>query len=98
MDVKTAIATAKSYVQDVYTEERVTNLGLEEVQYDDLRGQWAITLGFSRPWNSPRTRAQEILEGLGGVSALKRCYKIITVANDGTVVAMKNRATEDVVE
>jgi hypothetical protein len=81
MDVKTAISTAKHYVQDVYADENVTDLGLEEVQYDDGLGQW-----------------KEVLESLGGVSALKRSYKVITVANDCTVVAMKNRAKEDLVE
>ncbi len=95
MDVKTAISTAKRYVQDVYADENVTNLGLEEVQHDDALGRWAVTLAFSRPWNTPRTRAQEVLESLGGVSALKRSYKIVTVADDGTVVAMKIRARED---
>jgi hypothetical protein len=35
-----------------------------------------ITLGFSRPWNTPRTRAQEVLENLGGITPLKRAYKV----------------------
>ncbi len=70
MDVKTAISTAKRYIQEVYAEENVTNLGLEEVQHDDALGRWSVTLAFSRPWNTPRTRAQEVLESLGGVSAL----------------------------
>jgi len=38
-----------------------------------------ITLGFSRPWNTPRTRAKEVLENLGGITPLKRAYKV-----DGT--------------
>jgi hypothetical protein len=100
MDVKEAIAAAKHYVKDVYSEEQVTNLGLEEVEHIGLptAGKWVITLGFSRPWNTPRTRAQEVLENLGAVSSLKRSYKVITIAEDGTVLSMKNRATADVAE
>jgi hypothetical protein len=92
MDVKEAIAAAKRYVQDVYAEESVTNLGLEEVEYDAVAGVWLVTLGFSRPWNTPRTRAQEVLEQLGSISPLKRSYKVITVADNGMVLSMKSRA------
>jgi len=74
MDVKEAIATAKSYVKDIYAEEEVTNLGLEEIEHLPQAGKWIVTLGFSRPWNTPRTRAQEVLENLGAVSPLKRAY------------------------
>jgi uncharacterized protein YdeI (YjbR/CyaY-like superfamily) len=95
MDVKEAIAAAKNYVRDVYSEEEVTNLGLEEVEHVQAVGNWVVTLGFSRPWNTPRTRAQEVLENLGAVSPLKRSYKVITISDDGTVLSMKNRARAD---
>ncbi len=98
MDVKQAIATAKQYVHDLYSEEDVTNLGLEEVEHVLQAGKWVITLSFSRPWNTPRTRAHEVLENLGAVSALKRSYKVVTVADDGTVLSMKNRAKADAFE
>jgi uncharacterized protein YdeI (YjbR/CyaY-like superfamily) len=98
MDVKEAIAAAKKYVNEVYAEEQVTNLGLEEVEHIPADGNWMVTLAFSRPWNTPRTRAQEVLENLGAVSSLKRSYKVITVADDGTVLSMKNRAKADAAE
>jgi hypothetical protein len=94
MDAREAIATAKRYVSEVYADEHVTNLGLEEIEHIPADGTWIITLGFSRPWNTPQTRAQEVLENIGGVSALKRSYKIITVNNDGSVLSMKNRPRE----
>jgi len=98
VDVKEAIARAKDYVKDIYAEEAVTNLGLEEVEHPAHTGNWVVTLGFSRPWNTPRTRAQEVLENLGAVSPLKRSYKVITIADDGTVLSMKNRTKVDAVE
>ncbi len=76
MDTKEAIAAAKKYVNEVYADEQVTNLGLEEIEHILAAGNWRITLAFSRPWNTPRTRAQEVLENLGGVSSLKRSYKV----------------------
>jgi uncharacterized protein YdeI (YjbR/CyaY-like superfamily) len=98
MDVKEAIAAAKKYVNEVYAEEQVTNLGLEEVEHLPASGNWVVTLGFSRPWNTPRTRAQEILENLGAMGSLKRSYKVITMAEDGTVLSMRNRAKADAAE
>jgi hypothetical protein len=98
MDVKEAIAAAKKYVNEIYADEQVTNLGLEEVEHALGDSKWVITLGFSRPWNTPRTRAQEVLENLGAVSSLKRSYKVITIADDGTILSMKNRARADAAE
>lgn len=98
MDVKDAIRVAKDYVNEVLTDEQVTNLGLEETEFDPASGCWSITLGFSRPWNTPRTRAQEVLENLGAVSSLRRSYKVITISHEGEVLSMKNRRKFEVAE
>jgi hypothetical protein len=98
MDVKDAIAAAKHYVNEVYDGEQATNLGLEEVEHSLGASNRVITLSFSRSWNTPRTKAQEILENLGAGSSLKRSYKVITIADDGTVLSMKDRARADAVE
>jgi uncharacterized protein YdeI (YjbR/CyaY-like superfamily) len=98
MDVKEAIAAAKSYLRDIYADEEVTNLGLEEVEHVQQPGLWVVTLSFSRPWNTPRTRAQEVLENLGAGSPLKRSFKVVTIAEDGTVVSMKDRVRADAAE
>jgi hypothetical protein len=98
MDEMEAVAAAKKFVNEIYADEKVTNLGLEEIEYMATRGNWVVTLGFSRPWNTPRTRAQEVLENLGAVSSPRRSYKVVTIAEDGTILSMKNRAKEDVSE
>jgi len=98
VDVREAIAAAKKYISEVYADEDVSNLGLEETEHDEARGRWVITLGFSRPWNTPRSRAQEVLENLGAVSPLKRSYKIITISDNGDIISMKNRPRSDATE
>lgn len=90
VDVLDAIQHAKDYVARVYADEGVTNLGVEETVRDDQRNGWMITVAFSRPWNTPRTRAQEVLENLGAASGQRRAYKTITVSGDGDVVSMTN--------
>jgi len=52
MDVKQAVATARTYIGELFADEGVTNLGLEEVEYDEPQGEWRVTLGFSRPWDT----------------------------------------------
>jgi len=54
MDVKEAVALAKKYVGEVFAGEPISDVGLEEVEFDDVAGIWAVTIGFSRPWETTR--------------------------------------------
>ena len=51
IDIKEAIRTAKTVVSDLLEGEAFSQLGLEEVQYDDRSNEWQITLGYNRPWD-----------------------------------------------
>jgi hypothetical protein len=74
MNVKEAVKAAKRWILDVMDDEQPTNLGLEEVEFDEAQGIWKITLGFSRPWNSSRNA----LSALAGETK-KRAYRTIIV-------------------
>lgn len=91
MDSLEAITTAKKYLADVYAEENITAVSLEEVEHDTATGRWLITLAFSRPWTTPRTRAQEVLENLGAVSPQRRSAKEIAMTEDGDVLSMRTK-------
>jgi len=54
MDVKEAIRLAKQYVTDLFIQEGIDQIGLEEVEFDDMNNTWLVTIGFSRPWDQPR--------------------------------------------
>jgi hypothetical protein len=84
-----AIAAAKAYLKEVFKEEQITEINLEEIE--NFGDRWLITLGFSRPWNTPRTRAQEVLENLGAASPVRRTQKVITLFDDGRIQSMKDR-------
>jgi hypothetical protein len=94
MNALEAIATAKKYLNEVFREEDITAITLEETE--NLGDRWIVTVGFSRPWNTPRTRAQEVLENLGAMTALRRAQKVVTILNDGTVISMKDRQRADI--
>ena len=82
MDVKLAVAIAKKHIAELFGEEEILNLGLEEVELDD-EGFWRITIGFSRPWN------RNVGSVLSGENS--RSYKIVVLSNkDGHVLSMKD--------
>jgi hypothetical protein len=91
MDMKEAIASAKRYVQELYADEGISNLGLEEIELSPGGDGWQVTVAFSRPWNTPRTRAQELLENLGAAPGLRRSYKVVTLGPSGGLISIKDR-------
>ena len=73
MDVKQAVAAAKQHVAELFANEGVAELGLEEVDFDEAREEWLITVGFARRWDV--AGVARILE-----SVPRRTYKIVVIA------------------
>ena len=89
MEVKEAVALAKQYLRDVFSEEKIDNLGLEEVEFDDAQHVWSITLGFSRPWDYNDVR-HTVAASLGVPG--RREYKIVRIDDrNKRTLAIKNR-------
>jgi hypothetical protein len=89
MDVKQAVATAKRYIEEVFADEGIADIGLEEVEFDDARNVWNITTGFSRerlPVDTPP---------LGAFLTARRrvrTYKVVRISDkSGKVLSVKNR-------
>ncbi|MDE2718004.1 MAG: hypothetical protein OXI33_13480 [Chloroflexota bacterium] len=85
MHLKAVAQTARNYVEDLFSEEGIINVGLEEIEFDEQRESWIVTVGFSRPWNQKNrlTAALELPE---------RSYKVLHIAdNDGRVLSLKDR-------
>lgn len=88
MNVKEAVALAKNYLADVFVDEQISNLGLEEIEYSDEDDAWLITLGFSRPWSVGRVGALSASLGLD----TSRFYKVVCISDgDGNLISIKNR-------
>lgn len=86
MDVKEAVDLAKKHVADLFAKEGVVNLGLEEVEYDEAREQWRITVGFSRAWDQ-----QSAVLAVLGSAGVKRTYKVVIIDRQGKAISVKNR-------
>lgn len=85
MDVKEAVIIAKNYVSNLFSDENISNLGLEEVEFDDKGEQWRVTIGFARPWD--KNSLSEVVKG----STFSRSYKVVAINEDGSVASVKDR-------
>jgi len=83
-EAKQAVNIAKQHLQEIYQDENLLNLGLEEVE-GSARVGWLVTLGFSRPWNNPSNQI------VASLSNPRRTYKIVSVASDGSIRSIKNK-------
>jgi hypothetical protein len=88
MDVKQAVTTAKTYVQDLFGGEEVSNLGLEEVEFDEAARRSKITIGFNRPWDEPRN----VFGAIAQATKPSRSFKVVTITDTtGEAVSVRNR-------
>ena len=96
MDVKEAARMAREYIANLFADENVEYVGLEEVEFDDLSSVWNITIGFYRSWDLPKPLFP-VLEVQKSPPPLKRrSYKIVRIRDhDGQVISVMNRALAD---
>ena len=77
MDVKKAVKTAKEYVSEIFEEEDVKRIGLEEVVFDTVKHGWKVTIGFQRSL---------------GIFSDQRIFKVVQIDDrTGQVVSMTHR-------
>ena len=86
MDAKEASRRAKQYVSQVYIDETIADVGLEEVEFDEPANLWRVTIGFSRPWNTKNTVAIALDRG-----RFERSYKVVCIDDEGNVMSLKDR-------
>lgn len=87
MDVKQAVTRAKQYLIELFADENLSNVGLEEVELDGDFDEWVVTIGFSRPWDQPAPRTNPFAP-----VSTARAYKVLRISNKlNDVVSVKNR-------
>ncbi len=85
-DLKTIVQQAKSTVLELFTDEGISNVGLEELEVSDDGTVYQVTIGFSRPWDYAKSPIAQIQGGIP-----KREYKVIKLTSDGTMMSINNR-------
>ena len=88
MDVKQAVRTAREYVVSLYDEEDIMDIGLEEVEFDELSDEWRVTIGFSRPWD----KENSVVPIPYSDARRPRAYKVVRIDDgDGQIISLKDR-------
>ena len=82
LDVKEAVRTAKEYVNDVFSDEDIRDVVLEEVKYEGVH--WKVTLSFFRP-RGP------LAVVLSEPAWKDRSFKVIRIDGSGKVRSMTHR-------
>ncbi len=97
MDARAATRTAKSYIAQVFADEGIDDVGLEEVDFDDRSDLWQITISFLRP-RGQMDRFQAAASGYpAGTPKMRRSFKVVNIDNgSGSVVSVKHRVVEGV--
>lgn len=94
MEVKEAVKTAKEYIIDLFGDETITGVGLEEVDLDMESNDWKITIGFYRPLSHRGT-----LTTVFGREHEARSYKVVSInKQNGRVSSITDRVLPVVTE
>ena len=95
VDVKKAVRTAAAYVAELFDEEGVQHIGLEEVTFDDKNDVWNVTIGFFRELDRLRGLAAAVGSASGNdvPGWRKRTFKIVSIDNrTGAVLSLTHRS------
>ncbi len=86
MDVREAVKSAKQNLLELFNEEPISYVGLEEVDFDDEAVEWIITISFARLWETTP------LPSALGKPPEDRHYKVFRISDlDGRVKSVKDR-------
>ena len=92
MEVDEAIKKAIGFVAIVYKEEKISHVGVEEIEFDEVKNEWSITIGFFRVWRNEDLTLPEIIAGQSRRRWNDRILKILRLSDDtGEVLSMKIR-------
>ena len=85
MEVRDAVKSAKNYVAEMFEDEPIHNIGLEEIEFDRAQGVWSVTIGFAREWRE----SGSVMRALASPC---RTYKVVRISDtDGTVQSIRHR-------
>ncbi len=95
MDVKEAVQTAKAHIADLYADESIQHVGLEEVTFDNEFDAWKVTIGFFREWDKRSKPSSGLAVRVSGETPdwKRRAFKVVRIDNEtGEIRSMTHRS------
>ncbi len=83
-DVRAAAGEAIRFTREVFGDQDIADLLLEEVRYDEMTGEWDITVGFGR------SVGMVLPDWLQGSTSAGRVYKVVRVGADLRAKEVRN--------
>nr|VFJ88699.1 MAG: hypothetical protein BECKH772A_GA0070896_1001037 [Candidatus Kentron sp. H]VFJ90813.1 MAG: hypothetical protein BECKH772B_GA0070898_1001137 [Candidatus Kentron sp. H]VFJ96931.1 MAG: hypothetical protein BECKH772C_GA0070978_1000937 [Candidatus Kentron sp. H] len=81
MEVKEAVKIAIDYIVEVFSEDNLSNIGLEEITFSEPDDTWHVTIGFSRPWDyQSQTLINPLIDKLQQRQPVRQ-FKVVKVDN-----------------
>lgn len=85
-----AVQAAKDHILELYKDEKIARVGLEELEFRAADGMWEVTIGFLRLWQSDSpVRLGTVL--VAPPPKPDRTYKTVCIRDDGTVASLRHR-------
>ncbi|MBX9654484.1 hypothetical protein K2Y11_12790 [bacterium] len=87
MQVKEAVAKARNFLIDVFEDEKLSNIRLEEIVFDDTKDVWRVTFSMMRP--VAPTTSSVLADSFAASSAavlgrtMQQSYKTVLVPDNG---------------
>ncbi|MCE8507751.1 hypothetical protein KBY28_04720 [Ruegeria pomeroyi] len=92
LTAKDAIAKAKFFFRDFFSDQNVENVLLEELDFDDVSGNWRVTIGFDVGRKAVRQPSLNALAALTHqeVTPIREARVFEISDSDGSLVKMSN--------
>ncbi len=80
-----AVQKAKEFVLELFKDEPIARVGLEELVFKDAEALWEVTIGFQRVWESDSPNLRGLLR------EPRRTYKTVSMRDDGSAISLTHR-------
>jgi len=87
IDIKKAVNSSRKYLKELYRDDELKDIALEEVEKSEDEKYWFVTLGFTQNLSEPLNP----MEAMTGPKST-RVFKVFKIdAANGEVLSMKIR-------
>ena len=63
MDMKSVATLAKQHIASLYSDEGISDIGLEEICFKDTQQAWLVTVSYSHPKDKPLNQMAYLATG-----------------------------------